>query len=163
MADTAAETGPPGGTDAPVFRSEKSVVIERSVEEVFGFTDNPANEALWQSGTIESRYTSEGPVGVGSTGASVAKALGRTIETTWEITEYEPNRRVVFLSTSGPIPYEGAWLYEAVDGGTRLTVTEVAPQGTRGFFGRLSERLLLRMWNRGFEGDLQNLKRLMEA
>jgi len=42
----------------------QSVEINRPVEGVFAFLQNTANETQWQQGLIESKQTSDGPLGM---------------------------------------------------------------------------------------------------
>ena len=61
--------------------------INRPPHEVFDYVTNPANASKWQSSNLSSKWTSEGPVGVGSTVRSVSRMLGRDMEMDMEITE----------------------------------------------------------------------------
>lgn len=141
-------------------KMETTIVINRSLEEVFAFTTNFENQPKWQSRLLEAQQTSEGPIGVGTKWRFVAKFLGQRIEFEQECTEYEPNRMYAGKSTSGPFPIEGRQTYEPVEGGTRLNVTgEVQPGG----FFKLAEPLVVRMLKRLTDADLANLKDLMEA
>ena len=139
---------------------EHSVVINRPVQEVFAFIANVENNAQWQSGVLEVRKTSQGPVGVGSTGIEVRRFMGRRMEVTFEVTEYEENTKFGFKITSGPImPMTGADMFEAAEGGTKLTrVIEAEP----GRFFRMAELILARMARRQAEADMANLKDLLE-
>jgi uncharacterized membrane protein len=139
---------------------EAGVVINRAIEEVFAFAGNVENNPQWQSGVLEARITSEGPMGVGTTYRYVNQLLGRRIETDGEITEYEPNRKYSFKSTSGPFPIEGGFTFEAADGGTKVTLAVAADIG--GFF-KLAEPLVVRAIKRQFETDLSTLKDILEA
>ncbi len=49
------------------IRQEHNVVIERPIEEVFAFVTDPNNDPLWQSTSLETEQTSEGPVDVATT------------------------------------------------------------------------------------------------
>ena len=98
-----------------------SIVINRPIEEVFAYMNDPANDTQWQSVVVESKVTSEGPVGVGTTGFNVIRFLGRKIEANYEITEHEQNKKSTIKSTSGPIPFTGTRTFESVEGGTRVT------------------------------------------
>ena len=137
---------------------EVSVVIDRTVEEVFDFVANPENESQWNPG-IAHEITSEGPLGVGTTGRTVSRFLGQTFESTWEVTEYEVNRKKTVKSTSG-FPFEGVEVYESVNGGTRLTLTA---RSELGGFLRLVEPIFIRLAKRQGEKNYANLKELLEA
>jgi uncharacterized protein YndB with AHSA1/START domain len=141
-------------------RNEISVVINRPIEEVFAFTTNQENQPKWQSRLLEMTKTSDGPIGVGTTWRSVVKFLGRTIEATTVITEYEPNKTYTGRSTSGPIPGGARQSYEEVEGGTRLTFTLEAEPG--GFF-KIAEPVLLNLYKRQAEAEMASLKEFMEA
>ena len=142
------------------IREELSVVIGRPVEEVFDFATDPENEPLWQSTTLETEQTSEGPLGVGATFRNTSKFLGRRIESTYEVTEMERPRRQCVRIVSGPIPGSGCYLFEPAEGGTRFTQTFDAEVG--GFFS-LAEPLVARAIRRQTEADMATLKDVLEA
>ena len=74
---------------------EHSVVIDRPIHEVFAFIANVENNPQWQQSVLETRKTSPGPVGVGSTGIEVRQFMGRRMELSFEVTEYEENSRLI--------------------------------------------------------------------
>ena len=141
-------------------RFENSVVINRPVEEVFAFMSDVEKAAQYESGVEERVLTSEGPLGVGSAGRDISRFLGRRRESTWEVTEFEPNKRVAIKSTSGPIEYQGSYAWESVGDATKVSVAFETQLG--GFF-RLAEPLVVRMARRQGEADLANLKDLRES
>ena len=143
-----------------MVKVKTSVVINRPIEEVFKFSDDPNNDAQWQTGLIESKQTSEGPMGVGTTFLNVSQFLGRRLESTFEITEYEPNRRVGFKSTSGPVPLTATTTYEEVEEGTKVTLE--AEGDVSGVF-KLAEPIVARTAQRQFEGNFLTLKDVLEA
>jgi len=99
-------------------------------------------------------------VGVDTTLREVFSLLGRRIESTGEVTGYEPNNKFAFKATSGPMPAEVTMTIESVEGGTRLTiVAEVEPVG----FFRVAEPLVALTLRRQSETNLANLKGLLEA
>ena len=104
-----------------------------------------------------------GGEGLGATGREVYTLLGREVETTWEITEYEPNHKVAYKSTSGPVEYEGIWTYEAVDGGTQITFAIHWELVDRENFDGMADRVWGRMHRQNNVGNLQALKKLLEA
>ena len=137
-----------------------STMINRPVEEVFAFVSNPENFPKWISSSREVKITSVRPIGIGTTFRPVVTFLGRRIEGESEVTEYEPNRRYVEKTISGPIPVENSITFERVEGGTLVSFTSVAEPG--GFF-KLAEPLLVSLVKRQFQADFANLKDLMEA
>ncbi|NIO68996.1 MAG: hypothetical protein GTN71_08160 [Anaerolineae bacterium] len=144
-----------------MIKIEQSVVINRPVEEVFAFVTDYETHQQWQSGIVEAKVTSEGPLGVGSQYTYVMQMLGRRLETAGEITEHEPPSKHGWKATSGPFPvFQGAFLFEAVNGSTKVTMVGEAEPG--GFF-KLAEPIALRMTQRQLETSLSNLKDLLEA
>ena len=143
-----------------MVKVEGTIVINRPIEEVFAFLTNPDNAPLWQGSVLESKQTSEGPVGVGTSGQVVSQFLGRRMESTWQVTEYELNKKASLKTTSGPIAYENFATLEAVDEGTNVTL--VAEYEVGGFF-KLAESILARMAQRQADTDYANLKDLVEA
>lgn len=140
-------------------RAEFSVVINRPVEDVFAVISNPNNNPKWQSGTLEGKQTSPGPIGVGTTVRFVRMFLGRRIENEQEITEFEPNRRFAAKGTK-PFPGQMSVTVERIEGGTRVRATmEAEPSG----FFKLAEPLVIRVFKRQIQSDFENLKDLMEA
>ena len=142
-----------------MIKVEHSIVINRPVEEVFAVVTNVENNPKWGSGLLEAVKTSEGPIGVGTTWRLVRKVLGQRLEAESEVTEYELNRNYVQRSKS-PFPVEVRQTYEAVEGGTRITITLEAEPG--GFF-KLAEPLLKSTAKREIDAEFANLKDLMEG
>ena len=142
---------------------EMSIVIKHPVADVFQFVENPANDPIWRSGVVASDQETTGPSGVGTTGTEVFRFLGRDFETTWEITEYEPNHKVAYRSTSGTFEYEGVWQYATVEDGTRISFVPEWTLKDRAWAGRMSDRLLEIADAKILESDLQTLKKLLEA
>jgi len=143
-----------------MVKVEVSVVINRPVEEVFAFVTRIENWNQWDAQLAEVKKTSEGPVGVGTTWQEARHLMGRRMESTNEITEYEPNRKLSFKSTSGPFPVEGGYTFESVEGGTKFTVKGQAETG--GFF-KLADPVVRRAVKGQLETINANLKELLEA
>ncbi len=143
-----------------MIKIEINLEINRSLPEVFAFLTDHENDSKWRSGVIESKKTSEGPVGVGATGSEMLQFLGRRMETSYEVTEYEQDRKLGFKTTSGPVPMEGGYSLESSGSGTKLDFTI---QGDAGGFFKLAEPILARMVKRQVESDFGNLKDLLEA
>jgi uncharacterized protein YndB with AHSA1/START domain len=139
---------------------ETDVLIQRPVEEVFAYVVDPANVAQWAGPVVEAKQTSEGPVGLGTTSSRVTQFLGRTIEATYEITEYEPYGLYADRTTSGPVPINSRISFAPVDGGTKVVI-EGELEGA-GFF-KFAEPLMARMARRQLAADAQTLKDMLEA
>lgn len=138
---------------------ESSATINRPAEEVFAFAVDTANAAKWQEGIIEAKVTSSGAVGVGTTYRYVVQAMGQKLDTTGEITVWEPPKTYAWKATSGPFPMSGGITCEAVAGGTRITQMMNAEPG--GFF-KLAEPLLMKQQQGQMEAGLKKLKEILE-
>jgi len=141
-------------------RVEATIVVNRSLEDVCAYMDDPAKDPEWQSYSIETEKTSEGPLGVGTTHRGVAKFLNRSLEWTSVVTGYVLNERRSDEVKLGPLEFTQTVTLEPVEGGTKLTfVMEGEP---RGFF-RLADPIVIRMLQRDVEGNLARLKDILEA
>ena len=143
-----------------MVKVEVSAVINRPIEEVFDYMSDPGNGPKWQSGVLEAEQTSKGPMGVGATNREVRKFMGRQIDQTFEITEYEPNRMIKQKTISGPMTLDTIYAFESVEGGTRVTM---GGEGDSGGFLKLADPLINRMAKRQMGADLANLKDMLEA
>ena len=144
-----------------MFKTQLSVSINRSQQDVFDYVTDPANDPNWQSSTESSRWTSQAPYGVGSTQDSVIKFLGRKIESTSEITIWDPPNTFGFKVTKGPIPFQGVVGFESTgESGTELTADFEAEFG--GFF-KLAEGLVGKQVSKEMDSNFSALKLLLEA
>jgi len=142
------------------MKAEASAVIGRPIEEVFAFSTDPEKLAMWAGPVTEAKQTSEGPLGVGTTSTRVTQLLGRRIEHDYEVTEYQPNRTYSAKTTTGALPIEEHLSFEAVEGGTKVTVE--GDVEAAGFF-KLAEPIVSRIVKRQVEHDVATLKELLEA
>jgi len=139
---------------------EGSININRTVEEVFAYVTEVANLANWDRQAGQSEQTSEGPVALGTTYRGSYEILGKTMDWTSEITEYEPNRKVVQKIDMGPTVMTMGWLLEPVEGGTRFTISS---EGYLGGLAKLAGPVLDRTMKKQMEDNLARLKALLEG
>ena len=141
----------------------ETLEISRPAEEVFAYMTDLDNDPKWQKGLLEAKHTSEGPVGVGTTGVHRAKAMGKTIEVAWQLTEYEAPKRIAWKFISGPFTGNESYTLESTPDATKVMhVAEMQPQG---FLGRL---MLMAggiggMFKKQSEKNMQNLKGILES
>jgi carbon monoxide dehydrogenase subunit G len=114
--------------EARMPAAKRSVTIHRPVEEVFAFIADGEQCPRWRPGVLDIRRVSGDGVGT-RYAQGVAGPMGRRIAADYEITTYEPNRRIEFQTTAGPVRPHGRYDFEATDGGTRLTFTLEAEIG----------------------------------
>ena len=101
------------------MKVEHSVIINRPIEEVFAFVTNLNNETRWQP-EIKS-VTLEGPLKAGSTFREVRTSFGLTFDWHFLSTEFDPPHRISIDTINGATRYRGSRLFEAVEGGTKVT------------------------------------------
>lgn len=142
-----------------MHKFEKSIFINRPQQEVFDYVTDPANDAEWIGPSEGAEWTSEDPVGVGSTQRSVNKFMGRKIEDTSEVTAWDPPNEYAQKSVGGPAPFEMKLKLSPKDDGTQL---ELSGQAEFGGFFKLAEGLVGKQLEKQMESDLKTLKRLME-
>lgn len=142
-----------------MYTFKKSIFINVPQQDLFDFVTNPANDTKWRPSTISVEWTSEGPVGVGSTQRSVDKFLGREIESTSEVTIWDPPNEYAWKSVGGPIPYDLSMKFSPKDNGTQLTFNGQAEIG--GFF-KLAEGLAGKQFEKQIDADLNSLKAFLE-
>lgn len=143
-----------------MIQVESSMQIDRPVEDVYAYVTKIENLPFWAGPVTEAKQTSDGPLGVGTTQVQLAQLLGRQVETTQEVTEYELNKKFSTKSTSGPLPLDIHYTFESLGGGTKILVEANLDAG--GFF-KLAEPLVGRILNRQTASDVQTLKEILEA
>ena len=101
-------------------KTEACVVIYRSVEDVWKFITDLSNLPKWDSGVLEAKQTSSGPIDVGSTFLT----RHRWMTYSFRCTEFEPNRRFSFEFSQGPMKGSKASVsLETLDEKTSATFT----------------------------------------
>lgn len=85
--------------------------------------------------------------------------LGRQMTTEYETVAHEPNRLAAWKALSGPLRLTFSRAFEAVEGGTRVTMRYEGD--LRGLLN-LAAPLLASMGRRQLEGDYPNLKLRLE-
>ncbi len=141
-----------------MVKFETSLHINRPVAEVFEYMNDPTKMLEWNT-TLEEAVPSETPVKVGTRIRTRIRALGRKIEGTTEVVEFEPNKRVV-LKIDGPFSWKAIYTYRTEDGGTRLVI---AAEGEPGGFFKVGEPVLARILKKQLQAQFETAKELLEA
>ena len=141
-----------------MVKFEVAVEINRPIDEVFAYLDDPSKTPEWNS-IVEEARPSETPVRRGTTISSRARFLGRKIESTFEVVEHVPNKKVV-QRTEKPFPFTLTNVFEAAGKGTRVTAVF---EGEPGGFFKLGEPILTRIAKKQFQAQVDTVKELLEA
>ena len=100
--------------------AQSTVEIRRSPAEVFAFLSEGENDRRWRSGVLDIRRKSgQGRGAIYEQG--VKGPFGRRVPADYEITSYEPDRRIAFRAIAGPVRPEGSYELTPAEGGTRVT------------------------------------------
>jgi carbon monoxide dehydrogenase subunit G len=139
---------------------EINLVINRPIEEVFGFISNAENLPLWRASALEIKRTSSEPFGIGSVFKARFSFLGRPFYGDLTIIAHEPHEKYGTKVVGGPFPLEARYTLAPAERGTQLTLVI---EGEPGGFFKLAEPLVVSMAKRAYEADLHNLKEMLEA
>ena len=144
-----------------MIRTSTSVEIDRPAAEVFAFVSEFPNNPKWQRGMRSCQWTSDPPLRVGSTYDQQARFLGKDVVNSFEVTAYEPGRRVSFASTGGSFPIAVTRTVEPL-GPDRSRFTESVEGEAKGFY-RIGEPILRVLVKVSIQRDFPHLKRLLEG
>ncbi len=140
-------------------QAQHTVTISRPADAVFAFVADGETGPRWRTGILDIKHISG--QGVGSAyRQGTAGPMGRRIAADYEITTFDPDRLLEFRGTAGPIRPSGRYVFEEVDGGTRLTFSLSAELGMlqRVFMGSMVSRTM-----ESEVASLEKLKRVLEA
>lgn len=139
---------------------KNTVVINRPIEEVFAYLSDVTRQTEWSSAVQSIRLEELEPVQQGTRYWQTVKMLGRQAEGLFEISDYQPNRKIGFKSVTGPMPISWSMTLTALQGGTQVDAQSEAEPG--GVF-KLAEPLMGKAMRRQAESDFATLKDLLEA
>ena len=102
--------------------ASRTIVIDRPVGQVFAFFADAENDPTWRSGVQE--ITRQGEPGLGARYRQrVAGPAGRSIPADIEVTAFEPDVRLAFRGTAGPVRPIGEYRFTDLGGTTEVTFT----------------------------------------
>ncbi|MBI5935135.1 MAG: hypothetical protein HY867_15655 [Chloroflexi bacterium] len=137
------------------------VMISSPIGQVFNFVSAPENDFQWQYGALASSALADGVSNnVGSFFRSIGHLMGRRNFSSFEVTEYEQDRKFGFRSLTGPLQLYTSYTFERVDGVTKINLSTQA--NVVNFFQMDEVKLEKNMRKQGRE-NLALLKDLLEA
>jgi hypothetical protein len=134
--------------------------IYRPIQRVFDFISTPENDFQWQYGTLASTRLPNSTIGMGANFQSVGHLMEERIQSTFEVTEYEPNQKYGFKSISGPLQSFTTYKFEIIKNCTQVTVSMQA--NVINLIG-LNENVLEKKMKRQIKENLAMLKDILEA
>ncbi len=144
----------------PEFHS--TVTIDRPREEVFSYLADPQTQTVWQAGLLDFDADWEGDPKVGDRARGTVKVAGKHVRWVTETTEAQRPERIAFRSVEAPFPFQIS--YTLIDrGGSTEVNHHGSTEAMGGFFGKLADPLVARMYQRDMNSNLANLKAIMEA
>jgi uncharacterized membrane protein len=137
------------------------VLIDRPCGDVSRFAADPDNAPKWYANIKAVQWRTDRPLRVGAQIAFVAHFLGRHLEYTYEVAEWQPGDRLVMRTADGPFPMETSYTWwETPDGQTAMTLRN---KGTPKGFSRWIAPLISLAMRRANRQDLDKLKAVMES
>lgn len=151
-----------------MLRFNVNIVIEKPVEEVFGFVAMGENGSLWNSAVREVKKISEGPVNVGTKYAMIRQLPGGSVENVYEVVEYDENKKLSIKIISGPTPFLYRYSFKPAGNATELSLeAEAEKEGLVEVLGTKAriapEFVLAGFVKRGVEQNFQKLKSILES
>jgi carbon monoxide dehydrogenase subunit G len=139
----------------------ESIYIKRSPEDVHAFLMDSDNVTLWQSNVVDYELLDD-EYRKGSKFRGTNKVAGRKLDWEMEVAEHEFGAHALMRSTKAPMDFTLEYTFIPVDDGTRMTYHMVA-ESLGGFFGKLADPLVTRMYQKDVRSNLEVLKELLEA
>ncbi len=136
-----------------------SVVIAKPVPEVFAFVADHENLPAWTVGVKQAHRLTEGPPASGSTYRVVGTLLGRSIESSYLVTGFEPGRGFEGTMSSPLFGFCEWYRFESAGDGTCVSMTAtVEPHG----LFRLLRPVMAAGVRRQVKADHRRLKTVLE-
>ena len=120
------------------IRFSNQVSVRRPPADVFAYVADFGRVPTWNYAIRSTDQLTPGPVGLGTTYRQV-RSIPAVAEEEFEVTEWEPGRRVAITGDFGPFRGTLTYLVEAGQAGTVLTNdAELVGRGVLGVAGRVA-------------------------
>jgi hypothetical protein len=131
------------------------VTINRPAADVFAYIADGTTGSAWRSSVVEIKHQSGEGVGA-IYRQRVRGPLRRKIAADYEVTTYDPGRRLAFKAIAGPVRPTGTYRLSESNGRTKLTFKLDAEMG------RLRRLLMGRSVQKSMNAEMKALDRLKE-
>ena len=136
--------------------------IARPASEVFAFFSDASNNPKWQNGMVSCEWTSEPPIGIGSTYEQKARFMGRDITSTFEVTRFEPGRLIGIDTIQSTFPIHVVRTVDPIDESSCRVSAHITGGPEKGFV-KLIEPLIGRSAQKSVDRDYDRLVQLLES
>ncbi len=143
------------------MHTTSEVIVNRSAADVFDVVADMSRNPEWQKGMKSCVWTSDGPIGIGSTYDQVARFAGKEILTSFEVVEFEAGDRIRIKSTKSTFPLDITREVHSINDGSSRVVATVA--GEPGGLMKLLRPITKLMVTRSVRGDYARLKSQLEG
>jgi carbon monoxide dehydrogenase subunit G len=140
-------------------RTERTMSIERPLQQVWDYLMDSRNDAVWITNVVEVARGGDLEPAPGIEIEETLKFLGVKVPVTLTVTEHEPPTRSA-VDVTGPAAGRGSYRLEPAGSGTRVTMT--METDAHGFF-KLAEPVFARMARRDIATSCEHLKDILEA
>jgi uncharacterized membrane protein len=143
-----------------VIRIRDTFTIARPVDEVFSYVANMENLPAWAKGVQSSHNLTGGEPRQGSRFEVTGKMGPQRMTVTYELFEFEPNRRFRARGNFGPFQFEEEFAFAGEGGSTRVSqAADMQPKGAAGLIAPLAQVII----SRQMRGDNRRVKELLES
>ncbi|HEX6484639.1 MAG TPA: SRPBCC family protein [Ktedonobacteraceae bacterium] len=141
---------------------ERRLVINLSAEEIFDYMADVDSWVEWSGTVITVRKTTPGAISAGATLRCTLRFLGRWLETTYELVEFEPGHLFTLKSISSLAPSIFTYRLEQAEPGKTNVSVEALIELIEGYMG-LDEAVVVSAVCRQLECDLYTIRDILEA
>lgn len=126
--------------------------VHAPASSVFAFLADASNNPRWQRGMRSCEWITPPPIDVGSKYRQTASFLGRPVISTFEVTEFEPNRLIRIETIESSFPIQVTRRVTPIDADRCLVTADIAgdPPGP-GFLAPIMRSIAQRSVDRDYE------------
>lgn len=138
------------------------VTVDRPRDVVYDYMATAENQTVWNANLVEFDADWTDAPKKGDRSRGTVKVAGKRLEWTAEVTEAERPARFGFRSVEAPFPFEFTYTLTERDGATEVAY-DGSSESMGGFFGKLADPIVARMYERDSKANLENLKAVLEG
>jgi len=137
------------------------IEINQPIDVVSNYAANPAHAPKWYVNIHSAEWKTPKPLTIGSQIAFKANFLGRELAYVYEIVEYEPGKKLVMKTATGPFPMKTTYTWQELDKNrTRMILRN---KGIPSGFSKLFTPFMSMMMKKANNKDLKKIKEILET